>query len=231
MPSLSWKMSRIFLFLVFLLEVVSLVLFTQFLWADQHRFYKDFPVRMITGGIIGVLLGILFFICLTGLLKIILSPVGRNEIEKKLPIIHSPFFLLWFYPLHFPVVNVFILPAVLILYAALLLAFAGKNADIRKLEMVEASWLDKIRPYFNISGKGRVIFVLFITYFLALFLYTTFALVLSHFALHTSSFDMGIQAGVARNAAFKGNFFSEAQNMDFLGDHFSPIAFVSGLFF
>jgi uncharacterized membrane protein len=56
----------------------------------------------------------------------------------------------------------------------------------------------------------------------ALFIFCGGSLIAKHYSFATHAFDTGVQAGVARNAAFHLSYYSEIMNMNYLADHFSP---------
>ncbi len=68
---------------------------------------------------------------------------------------------------------------------------------------------------------------------MALFIFTSLPLVLRFFEFEgkTGAYDLGIQAGTARNIVFKHSFFDPVMNMNLLGDHFEPALALPGLLF
>ena len=67
-----------------------------------------------------------------------------------------------------------------------------------------------------------------IAYFLGLIaaIYISLLKVKQHFVFQTTAYDLGIQANVAWNTLHGHFFHSSLQNINYLGDHFSPIHFV-----
>jgi uncharacterized membrane protein len=70
-----------------------------------------------------------------------------------------------------------------------------------------------------------------IALFVFLFLFSTASLLINHFIFHTSAYDTGIEAGVARNIVFHGSFYDTVRNMNRLGDHFDPALAIPGVLF
>ena len=66
---------------------------------------------------------------------------------------------------------------------------------------------------------------------ISFFIFTSLSLLLQHFTFGTNAYDLGIEAGTARNIVFKHSFFDPVMNINLLGDHFEPLLALPGILF
>lgn len=67
--------------------------------------------------------------------------------------------------------------------------------------------------------------------FILMFIFTSVSLMMQHFVFQTNAYDLGIEAGTARNIVFNRSFYDPVMRMNLLGDHFEPALALVGLCF
>ncbi|MBL8992446.1 MAG: DUF2079 domain-containing protein, partial [Spirochaetia bacterium] len=199
----------------------SLAAVSQLNWVYDHHRQVELPLRLLAGILIGGILGAVVWRLDELIRHKALSPEHLENTRATAAWSFLPFLFVWLWFFHIPFFFVWGTALAVIGHGILRLPIGRKTGSIRNLV---PHWLSADA----LGKKGDLVFYILCC---LLFAYSGFALVAAFPHFGNNAFDLGIQAGAARSSVFRGTFYTDAMNMNFMGDHFSPSLFLVGLAF
>lgn len=204
-----------------ILALISLSCVSQINWATDHHHFSDLPLRLAAAVLVGTIAGAFLWKLDEWIRAKSLSAGDLEKTRSPAALSFLPFLIVWLWFFHIPS---------FLMWGGL---FAIVTHGLLRLPIGQ-----KMNPAFDLLPKWLGAFkgfskwdLLFYAGTAALFTYAGMALVANFPHFGNNAFDLGIQAGAARSSVFRHTFYTDAMNMNFMGDHFSPSLFLVGLAF